>query len=203
VSQPEIRAIETRYRGYRFRSRLEARWAVFFDALGIPWVYEPEGYEYAYDGKTYRYLPDFYLPNISLRSTGESGGLFVKVKPTVERSDDDKLFGFVEHVRKSLLLLIGEVGVGCNHRRGDGHFEFAYYPPNPETNTEGGCSWDNMMHFMKCYQCGRIKVEFLESNYMHCDACGHSQCDDDHPDLARAVAAARSARFEFGESGAA
>ena len=31
----KIAAIETKYKGYRFRSRLEARWAVFFDALGI------------------------------------------------------------------------------------------------------------------------------------------------------------------------
>ncbi len=54
-----IKAIETRYRGYRFRSRLEARWAVFFDALGIEWQYEPEGFELA-DGT--RYLPDFWLP---------------------------------------------------------------------------------------------------------------------------------------------
>jgi hypothetical protein len=30
-----LQAIETFYRGYRFRSRLEARWAVLFDALGI------------------------------------------------------------------------------------------------------------------------------------------------------------------------
>ena len=30
-----IKAIETRYNGYRFRSRTEARWAVFFDAFGI------------------------------------------------------------------------------------------------------------------------------------------------------------------------
>ena len=40
-----IKAIETRYAGYRFRSRLEARWAVFFDTLGLKWQYEPEGYE--------------------------------------------------------------------------------------------------------------------------------------------------------------
>lgn len=39
-----IQAIETTYNGYRFRSRLEARWAVFFDALGIQWKYEREGY---------------------------------------------------------------------------------------------------------------------------------------------------------------
>ena len=29
-----IQVIETAYKGYRFRSRLEARWAVFFDAIG-------------------------------------------------------------------------------------------------------------------------------------------------------------------------
>ena len=33
--QYTIAAIETEYCGYRFRSRLEARWAVFLDALGI------------------------------------------------------------------------------------------------------------------------------------------------------------------------
>ena len=52
-----IKAIETLYKGYNFRSRLEARWAVFFDAAGIKWVYEKEGFNI--DGKYY--LPDFYL----------------------------------------------------------------------------------------------------------------------------------------------
>ena len=57
-SNAAIKPIETDYRGVRFRSRLEARWAVFFDAAGIPWTYEPEAYEF--DGE--RYLPDFHLP---------------------------------------------------------------------------------------------------------------------------------------------
>ena len=35
-----LKAIETEYKGYRFRSRLEARWAVFFDACGVKWEYE-------------------------------------------------------------------------------------------------------------------------------------------------------------------
>lgn len=52
-----IKAIQTRYKGYHFRSRLEARWAVFFDALGLEWEYEPEGFDL--DGVWY--LPDFYL----------------------------------------------------------------------------------------------------------------------------------------------
>ena len=38
----DIKPIETVYNGYRFRSRLEARWAVFFDAAGIEYEYEPE-----------------------------------------------------------------------------------------------------------------------------------------------------------------
>ena len=40
----EMKAIQTEYKGYLFRSRLEARWAVFFDACGVDWEYEPEGY---------------------------------------------------------------------------------------------------------------------------------------------------------------
>jgi hypothetical protein len=53
-----ITPIETRYAGRLFRSRLEARWAVFFDKLGISWEYEPEGYKLE-DGTWY--LPDFRL----------------------------------------------------------------------------------------------------------------------------------------------
>jgi hypothetical protein len=58
-----IKAIETIYNGYRFRSRLEARWAVFFDKLGLKYEYELEGYELD-NGK--KYLPDFYLPDLRL-----------------------------------------------------------------------------------------------------------------------------------------
>ena len=75
----QIKAIETTYKGYRFRSRLEARWAVFFDAMRILWKYEDQGYEkeVEYDGKikTYRYLPDFFLPD-----PWGDGGMFVEVK---------------------------------------------------------------------------------------------------------------------------
>jgi len=46
----EIKAIETVYKGYRFRSRLEARWAVFFENVGIKWEYEKEGFEFGEQG---------------------------------------------------------------------------------------------------------------------------------------------------------
>ena len=50
-------AIETAYAGCRFRSRIEARWAVFLDTLGIGWQYEPQGF----DLPSGRYLPDFLI----------------------------------------------------------------------------------------------------------------------------------------------
>lgn len=53
----KIHSIETVYKGYRFRSRLEARWAVFFDALGLTWEYEAQ--DYLIEDR--RYLPDFKL----------------------------------------------------------------------------------------------------------------------------------------------
>src|SRR5579859_611696 len=55
-----FKVIETKYRGYHFRSRLEARHAVFFDALGVRYEYEKEGYDL--DGVWY--LPDFWLPDL-------------------------------------------------------------------------------------------------------------------------------------------
>ena len=60
----EIKPIETEYNGYRFRSRLEARWAVLFDALGVKYEYEPEGFELP-SGK--KYLPDFRVRCYGMR----------------------------------------------------------------------------------------------------------------------------------------
>ncbi len=54
-----IKAIETSYKGYRFRSRLEARWAVAFDAMGIKWEYENQSFWVA---PFVGYMPDFWLP---------------------------------------------------------------------------------------------------------------------------------------------
>lgn len=62
--------VETFYAGHRFRSRLEARWGVFFDCLGIVWEYEPEGYAL---GEETWYLPDFLLPRLG-------DGLWCEVK---------------------------------------------------------------------------------------------------------------------------
>ena len=73
-----IRAIETEYNGYRFRSRKEARFAVMLDALGIPWLYEPEGLALS---NGMQYLPDFLLP-------GVFGGAWIEIKGTAPNEED-------------------------------------------------------------------------------------------------------------------
>lgn len=84
----QVAAIQTYYKGYHFRSRLEARWAVFFDSMGIEYQYEPEGFEKILDWdddkskhEIVRYLPDFYLPE---------SGTWVEVKGGIVSSDDAK-----------------------------------------------------------------------------------------------------------------
>lgn len=99
-----IRPIETRYAGCRFRSRLEARWAVFFDALEWPWTFEPQGYELP----SGRYLPDFQV-------TSSSGTHWFEVKPYTDDLPDEQRW--YELVRDSGVFMI--VGYGM-HRNGDG-----------------------------------------------------------------------------------
>jgi len=54
-----IKAIPTKYNKVNFKSRLEARWAVFFDQMGYGWKYEP--FECKSPCGTVSYLPDFII----------------------------------------------------------------------------------------------------------------------------------------------
>lgn len=92
-----VKPIETEYNGDRFRSKLEAQWAVVFDALGIKYEYEPEGFELK-DGT--KYLPDFYFPDQDT---------YGEVKPDRPGSLDelfDKPLKFVESgaIKKLVIL---------------------------------------------------------------------------------------------------
>jgi hypothetical protein len=71
-----LKAIDTRYGGYLFRSRLEARWAVYFKTVGIDFEYESEGF----DLPSGYYLPDFYLRDIDV---------YIEIKPQWPTEKDD------------------------------------------------------------------------------------------------------------------
>lgn len=65
-------AIPTKYNGTQFRSRLEARWAKFFDLVGWRWEYEP----FDLNG----WIPDFAL-------IGAQQTPLVEVKPICQLDD--------------------------------------------------------------------------------------------------------------------
>jgi hypothetical protein len=88
MSVTNLTPIPTRYGGYLFRSRLEAKWAVFFDLLRVKWEYEPEGF--VLPGNVH-YLPDF-------RVTGPTGVVaWYEVKPLGSEADP-KMLAFSREV---------------------------------------------------------------------------------------------------------
>ena len=114
---PTIKPIETYYNGFRFRSRLEARWAVFFDALGVEYEYEPEGFELPSGA---RYLPDFRVKCYGTRGGAWSHDavkygrgqitpfdLWVEVKGNMTQEDADRIieFAFADERLNPVLIL--------------------------------------------------------------------------------------------------
>lgn len=91
-------AIETSYKGCLFRSRLEARWATFFDEIGLLWEYKREGYEL----QGGRYLPDFWIP---------SKDSWIEIKgqePTGEHMQKAKDLSL--YTKKRVYLISGNIG---------------------------------------------------------------------------------------------
>lgn len=103
---PEFHSLKADYNGITYRSRLEARWAMFFDLTKTPFLYEPEGFSL----NRIRYLPDFYLPHL---------GYWVEVKgkpPTEE--EKHKGFLLTQATRKPIIFLSGHMGFNHNHQNG-------------------------------------------------------------------------------------
>lgn len=92
--QYTIKAKPTRYKGIQFRSRLEARWAAFFDKLGWQWEYEPCDFNGWY--------PDFVIFG--------QGPIYVEVKPVIEFPEDvaDKMMKSISTQKSHWLLIVGQ-----------------------------------------------------------------------------------------------
>jgi hypothetical protein len=190
-----IQAIETSYTGHRFRSRLEARWAVFFDALNLRWDYEPEGVE----TPAGRYLPDFMLHLPGRR-------LLFEVKPENEAREitDDRWNYAAAYFGVPLIVAYGMP-------RPD-RLNPADGPPNGHLQLIEENSWDNYHAFCVCGCCGAIGIEHEGRGARIClrgavgagRSCGNAGINNkgqsyDAPAIAKAYTAARSARFERGE----
>lgn len=196
----DLKPIETVYNGYRFRSRTEARWAVFFDALGLKWEYEKEGFDL---GKAGCYLPDFWLPGLKLWVevkgeltwvSHESGGFKYAVSPQLELCET-----FRNAQMWPIACVVGQPG---NER--------VWFFATDATDGSAGAYMDEDSCW--CVSNGRVTLDVhicrddrniftqdWEPLPWFKDSFRHG-CD--RAPIEQAYRAARSARFEYGEKGA-
>lgn len=197
-----IKAIETVYNGYRFRSRLEARWARFFDVLGIRYEYEKEGYDLGSDGW---YLPDFWLPDLSLWYEVK-GELEQEARPSYGAHtryvypEWERLMRFADLTGWPIVCASGPVG--------DHVLRFYAWDV---TDSSGGSFESDEARW--CYSNGMFTINpkpgmreraFISDNLMGVEMPQFtypSEFGSSYDELDRGYIAARSARFEHGERG--
>lgn len=190
-----LKPIETRYKGYRFRSRLEARWAVFFDALGVIWEYEPQGYDLGPRGF---YLPDFWLPDQQV---------WTEIKGADPKDDErEKAQGLADMVGRPVAILSGAIRdpveefYSRRHTDDDmlslAHGEM-FYPSYVRPNRH---DTDGRSALYYCDDCRFFRVASLNDSDWRCNRCGEHVTPYHSRVLASAICAARSARFEHGET---
>ena len=80
----DMQPIETKYNGIVYRSRLEARWAMYFESLPCSFYYEPEGFNF---GSVW-YLPDFQVIFPVCKGLEGAWEYYVEIKPTGGVSDE-------------------------------------------------------------------------------------------------------------------
>lgn len=144
--------IPTLYRGIRFRSRLEARWAAFFDQVGWPWTYEPLDLA--------GYIPDFLLRFAE--------ALLVEVKPAASSKE---LGDAVPKIEASGWKGPAAV-VGVSPVRPLGF----QYPSMGIVNRAAGGAWDYAL-LCRCVRCGGVSMH--ASGVGRCLRCGVADCGGD------------------------
>jgi hypothetical protein len=175
-----VRPLITTYRGTRFRSRLEAQWAVFFDHLGIAWDYEPQGY--LVDGKAY--LPDFALTGIY----GERRVL-AEVKPSDFPDTREAgavcrtLAGLVDGGVADLTVLL----IGKPHYRAMPYYDGQTVDGKPPTSV-----YDLLFGFLT-HDIGSTEQPFIGENQLRWWSC--ADLDDEAPAVRGAAMAAANHRF--------
>jgi hypothetical protein len=112
------------YNGILFRSRLEVRWAVLFDCLGIEWEYETVLYKLKPTPifpRGVNYLPDFHLKSA-----------IIEIKPNAPVGEEiAKALGVLGAQRKPFVFLIGkpgEINGAAKLRLKNGRPEFGIIP---------------------------------------------------------------------------
>ena len=159
--------IQTNYNGFRFRSRAEARWAVFFDVLAVRYLYEPEGFRLS-DGTMY--LPDFYLPDCNM---------WFEVKGVMDEIDQHKIEQLMFDTKKPVVVGYSDLSFEACDKWENGQY----------TRSEMNNSW-----LCQCRQCKRLWFMGNEGSYV-CANCGCYTGDDHFEVLLNGMDPADSLNF--------
>lgn len=204
-----IAAIETTYGGIKYRSRLEARWAVFFSSLEIEFEYEREAYELSpNEGSSeesknivLRYLPDFYLP----KQSKFPKPLWVEVKGVIGEHDLEKLERLVIYTQTAGVMLGRVPQVPSDSVRDCRPYGFwqSGYLSEQEVGIVHPYGHDYPYSFCECPFCHAFGFEFDgRSARVGCGckeheviANGDKTYNNASPTLLRAYSAALSHRF--------
>jgi hypothetical protein len=160
----------------KYKSRLEARWAVFFDILGVETLYEYEGYQLPSGW----YLPDFYVPLMDA---------WFEVKPTEFTKHEDQLCEELSTVTQQRVVMLS------------GNITHKDNPYGGFVTWSGESLWDCYYQFCTCPICGKVGIEFEGRGERVCgDKCvprkdkGHSGND---PRLIQAFSVASKYQFSY------
>lgn len=152
-----VKAIDTIYKGYKFRSRLEARWAVFFDTLRVEYWYEKEGFELETEsGRKLYYLPDFFIPHLKA---------WIEIKGD-EPNDDENLKAelLARASNQDVFIFYGDIPYP------ESSFDFYDGAHKFFAGKDGG--WDCNYMWCECPFCGLLGIEFDgRSDRLDCKKC--------------------------------
>jgi hypothetical protein len=152
----DIAPIPTTHNGITFRSRTEARWAVFFDQLGIAYRYEQEGFELPGG----RYLPDFFLP-------GVNDGMFVEIKGIAPTADEYRACEELAKASTRPVLIVYGSPPESGAELDSLNRNFVLFDAQGE---------DVPHLFCECPKCGRVGVEWSGYGDRVCDRAGGREC---------------------------
>jgi hypothetical protein len=180
-----IRAIKTRYKDIIYRSRVEARWAIFFDVLRVKHWYEYEGF--VVDHKPY--LPDFYLPDLKC---------FVEIKGIKPTKEEQELaYALARDSGMPVHIFSGSIPQSDMSTWADEGFETFTFDTKGKEVMPKQLYLKEVYAVNKCSMCGTVGI--VPRGWMNEIGC----CERSpsihvpHPDVVRAYRLARSARFEY------
>jgi hypothetical protein len=172
--------IPTTYKGVQYRSRLEAKWAVFFDHLGFEFAYESNSVKDEHGNILY--TPDFYIYD-GFKAHDWVENFLIEIKPVPPNKEYlDRLAALPLPYTKEILIMVGEPSFSQKN----GFWLYCWDPiPTPKFD------WYKGFFLEQCNHCTRFNIATYNYNDIYCD------CDTRYNSYPYAKKMALTYRFDL------